>query len=216
MLKILLCGYGKMGKMVEAVIAEQDDMGLATIVSPSHNKSIHDVKVSFDVIIDFSVPDAIYEISQYAVAYKIPIVLAVTGYNDGQKQIITELAEKVPVFRTENLSYGIKIMKNLINTAVKYQYDNIEITEIHHNKKKDAPSGTAIALAKLIDENIPIHSLRLGNVAGEHTVSFALEDEIISITHTALSRRIFAQGALKAARFISNLPPGIYNMDNMP
>ena len=216
MLKILLYGHGKMGKMVEEIITEQDDMELVAIVSPSYNKSIYDITEAFDVIIDFSVPQAICEIAQYSKAYKTPLVLAVTGYNDEQERIIADLAEKVPVFRAENLSYGIKIMKNLINTAMQYRYDDIEITETHHNRKKDAPSGTALSLADLIGENIPIHSLRLGNVAGGHIVSLAMGDELITISHTALSRRIFAQGALKAARFITNCPPGIYGMDNIP
>ena len=212
MLKILINGYGAMGKVLEETVKTYNDIEIAGIC-----RNADDLRKSadFDVLIDFSVPDAIYKIAQYCTEKQKPAVLAVTGYSQEQEKIIEELSEKVPVFRAENLSIGINIMKKLIKTVSETLGWNAEIIEKHHIRKKDAPSGTALLLAENIKESIPIHSIRLGNIVGEHCIIFSQGDEILEIRHTALSKKVFAEGAVKAARFIVSAQNGMHNMENV-
>lgn len=212
MLKILINGYGKMGKILEETVKTYDDIEIVGIC-----RNTDDLRKSadFDVLIDFSVPDAIYNIARYCTEKQKPAVLAVTGYSPEQEKIIEELSKKVPVFRAENLSIGINIMKKLIKTVSETLGWNAEIIEKHHDQKRDAPSGTSLLLAEIINESIPIHSIRLGNIAGEHSIVFCQGDEILEIRHTALSKKVFAEGAVKAARFIVSAGKGIYNMNNI-
>ncbi len=212
MLKILINGYGAMGKVLEETVKIYNDIEIAGICRNADD--LHKT-ADFDVLIDFSVPDAIYNIAQYCTEKQKPAVLAVTGYSQEQEKIIEELSEKVPVFRAENLSIGINIMKKLIKTVSETLGWNAEIIEKHHIRKKDAPSGTALLLAENINESIPIHSIRLGNIVGEHCIIFSQGDEILEIRHTALTKKVFAEGAVKAARFIVSAGKGIYNMDNI-
>ena len=212
MLKILINGYGAMGKVLEETVKTYDDIEIAGICINADD--LHKT-ADFDVLIDFSVPDAIYNIARYCTEKHKPAVLAVTGYSQEQEKIIEELSEKVPVFRAENLSIGINIMKKLIKTVSETLGWNAEIIEKHHIRKKDAPSGTALLLAENINESIPIHSIRLGNIAGEHSIIFSQGHEILEIRHTALSKKVFAEGAVKAARFIVSAGKGIYSMDNI-
>jgi len=211
-LKILINGYGAMGKVLEETVKAYNDIEIAGICINADD--LHKT-ADFDVLIDFSVPDAIYNIARYCTEKHKPAVLAVTGYSQEQEKIIEELSQKVPVFRAENLSIGINIMKKLIKTVSETLGWNAELIEKHHIRKKDAPSGTALSLAENINESIPIHSIRLGNIVGEHCIIFSQGDEILEIRHTALSKKVFAEGAVKAARFIVSAGKGIYSMENI-
>jgi 4-hydroxy-tetrahydrodipicolinate reductase len=192
-----------------------------------------------DVIIDFSNPAAFDELISFAVEKKIPAVIATTGLSRGQKKILEQAAKTIPVFYSANMSLGINLLADLVKRTAKLveQSFDIEIIEKHHNQKLDAPSGTALEIADAInsvlrnkqkyvydrhsrrkerDRNeIGIHAVRGGTIVGEHTVIFAGNDEIIEITHTAMSKDIFATGALRAAEFIHGKKPGIYNMDDL-
>lgn len=187
------------------------------------------------VIIDFSLPSAIVGLTDYAKRYALPCVLAATGYDDEQLRLISDTAAKIPVFRSGNMSLGVCAVRAAarVLSDILEGYD-IEIIEKHHNKKKDAPSGTALALYESVrradselipdraalnrprkENEIGISSIRGGTVTGEHEIGFYGPDETVLITHRAQSRAIFAAGALKAAAFLKDQAPGLYGMDDL-
>ena len=201
-------------------------------------KSIKNVAKA-DVIIDFSHPSCLSDLLEYAVTTKTPIVVATTGLSDADIENVKSAAKAVPVFFTFNMSLGINLLIELSKTASKVLGDrfDVEIIEKHHNQKIDAPSGTAIMLANAINEvndgkytyeynrqarrekrdckEIGIHAIRGGNIVGDHEVIFAGHDEIISLSHSASSKEVFAAGAVNAAVFISDVKPGLYDMKNL-
>ncbi len=200
--------------------------------------SFKDVCEKPDVIIDFSNPVVLDDLIAYATEKKVPTVIATTGYTDAQIEKIKALSLIVPVFFAFNMSIGINVLESLAKKAATILGDyDVEIIEKHHNQKLDAPSGTAIMLANAINDargnsmiyeydrhskrqkrsanEIGVHSVRGGTIVGEHEVIFAGKDEVISIKHEAFSRDIFANGAIKAARFLSGKKPGLYDMNDM-
>lgn len=192
------------------------------------------------VIVDFSHHSAVDGILDYAVAGKIPAVLCTTGYTDDELKLIAEASKSIPVFRSGNMSLGINLLCELCKRAAKTlgaDFD-IEIIEKHHSQKLDAPSGTALMLAEAMSETLPyepeyvydrhsvrqvrgkeeigIHSVRGGTIVGEHEVIFAGPDEVITLSHSAQSRDVFARGALRAAAFLSaKTEPGMYSMSDI-
>lgn len=195
--------------------------------------------VSVDVIVDFSHPDALPQVLNHALSGKIPLVVATTGISEDQVAKLKEAAQSIPVLFSANMSLGVNLLLELAQKAAKLLYGNfdIEIVERHHNQKIDAPSGTALAIADAINQSLPekyryvydrhtrrvkrskdeigIHAIRGGNIAGDHTVIFAGNDEIIELRHTANSREIFGVGALKAAVFLHDKAPGFYTMKDL-
>ncbi len=194
-----------------------------------------------DVIIDFTTPVMTLSNLMIARNAKIPIVIGTTGLMDEEQRGIEASAKVIPVFASSNMSIGVNLLFRLVPelaSALGEDYD-IEIIEMHHNKKKDAPSGTARILAQKIAEakgkrikdigiygregnvgqrgknEIGIHAVRAGDIVGEHTVIFAGKHERIEITHRANSRDIFARGALSAAKYIADRSPGLYNMQDV-
>ncbi|MFV0559068.1 MAG: 4-hydroxy-tetrahydrodipicolinate reductase [Enterococcus sp.] len=198
-----------------------------------------EVKEDVDAIIDFSHYSVVPTLLDYAVEKNIPVVVATTGLEKQEQTLVVDASQKVPVFYSANMSLGINVLvKALQAISPSLEADfNIEIIEKHHNQKKDAPSGTALLLADGINEaleqkkdyiygrsgnenetpinELGIHAVRGGTIPGEHTVLFAGFDEIIELKHTALSRDIFANGALKAAEFLVHQTPGLYDMSNL-
>lgn len=189
-----------------------------------------------DIIIDFSAPEATMELLTFACNNNIPIVIATTGLSVLQTDRIHMASTNIPIFQSANMSLGINLMKRTVKKlAPALEAADIEIVETHHNRKKDAPSGTAKLLASAINESlgdtkkivygrtgkreaneIGISSIRGGNIPGTHTVYFFLENETIEITHTDHSPDVFAEGALKAAEFLLNKNErGLYGMDDM-
>lgn len=195
--------------------------------------------VTADVMIDFSHPSAMNQVLSYAISRKIPLVMATTGISDEQVVRLKEAAHHIPILFSANMSLGVNLLLQLVQKAAKLLYSNfdIEIVERHHNQKIDAPSGTALALADAINQALPekyryvydrhtkrvkrskdeigIHAIRGGNIAGDHTVIFAGNDEIIELRHTANSKEIFGVGALKAAVFLHEKEPGFYTMQDL-
>ena len=196
-------------------------------------------KEQADVIIDFSRPEALPQLLRYAQKNQVPMVLSSTGYNANDISAIEYASENVAIMRSSNMSVGINLLMELSKSATNILHSNfdIEIEERHHNQKVDAPSGTAIMLADAINQaaggdleyvydrhesrtarakrELGLHALRGGTITGEHTVVFAGSDEVIELTHKAYSRNIFALGALRAAKFIVNIPCGLYNMGSL-
>ncbi|MBQ2881918.1 MAG: 4-hydroxy-tetrahydrodipicolinate reductase [Clostridia bacterium] len=199
-------------------------------------KAIENVSVPVDVIIDFSHPSLLDGVLEYAEKHHVPAVLATTGLSEEQKRKIVKSSENVPLFFTANMSIGINVISELVKNAVSVlglDYD-IEIVEKHHRRKLDAPSGTALMLADaaasareipseyIYDRHsvrkprsvndIGISAVRGGTIVGEHDVIFAGEDEVITISHSAGSRKVFAVGAIRAALFINGKDNGLYDM----
>ncbi|MDE6294343.1 MAG: 4-hydroxy-tetrahydrodipicolinate reductase, partial [Clostridiales bacterium] len=190
------------------------------------------IDVDFDVIIDFSNPYLLSPIVALADKTHKPVVFATTGYNDSELHMIMLLSKKVPVFRSGNMSLGIAATKAAAVAAKAVLGDlfDIEIVEKHHNQKLDNPSGTALLLADALmprdsqvvnregkrnKGELGITSVRGGGVVGEHEIGFYGEDEIVTITHSARSRKLFAAGAYKAADFLLTASPALYNMDDL-
>ena len=197
------------------------------------------VKEKPDVIIDFSSADNLSSLLDFALSSSLPIVIATTGYSDEQIAEIKKASEKIPVFFTFNFSLGVNLLTALSKKAASVLGDSfdIEIIEKHHNQKIDAPSGTALMLADAINgvadnkysyefdrhsrrmkrpqNEIGIHSVRGGTIVGEHEVIFAGEDEVVTLSHSAYSKKIFANGALKAASFIKDKKSGIFDMNDI-
>jgi dihydrodipicolinate reductase len=192
-----------------------------------------------DVIIDFSNPAGLDGLIEYCLSTGTPIVIGSTGYNDAQTAKIKSAANQVPIFFTFNMSLGINLLVQLAKKAASIlgnQFD-IEIVEKHHNQKVDAPSGTAIMLADAINETldnskhfvydrhsrrqkrekteIGMHSIRGGTIVGEHDVIFAGHDEVLTLSHSAASKSVFAEGAINAALFLKDQPAGLYDMSKL-
>ncbi len=191
-----------------------------------------------DVIVDFSNPALLDSLLKYAVAHRMPAVICTTGYSEEQKKQIQAAACEIPVFYSGNMSLGINLIIELAKKAAAVFGDgfDIEIIEQHHNQKLDAPSGTALMIAEAISsvktdaeyvydrhacrkkrdkKEIGIHSVRGGNIVGEHEVIFAGQDEVLTISHSARSKTVFAVGALNAAVFLKGKPAGMYNMADL-
>lgn len=234
-MKIALVGYGAMGKIVKEMgqdkIAYSCDMD-----SNADIENLNQIKEEIDVILDFSNPANLDMIYEYAILKKLPVVFATTGYNVAQELKISELSKIVPVLRSSNFSLGVILMNKLVKQLTPILKDSfdIEIIEAHHNRKLDAPSGTAKMLldsvvevtgyhpvygrsgiAKRETNEIGLHSIRGGSIVGEHEVMYCGEDEIISLKHSAHSRKIFAKGALLACEFLQNQKPGLYDMEDV-
>ncbi len=234
-MNVALIGYGKMGRMVEDVCRAQTDIRIAGIVDEGHLPSLSRV-ASPDVAIDFSHPDNLLALLAAALEMQVPLVLGTTGLSAAQEESIREASRQIPIVRTQNFSVGVTVMRRIaaeMAAALGEEFD-IEITETHHRQKVDAPSGTAKMLLRAVDpqgghaprygregmvgargREIGVHSLRGGTVAGEHSVRFFGEQEELELRHRADSRRIFAVGAVKAARFVRQQPAGLYDMDDV-
>ena len=192
-----------------------------------------------DVIIDYSNPASLDGLLEYCLSTGTPIVLAATGYSDEQINKIKSAAEQIPVFFTFNMSLGINLLVQLAKKAASVLGDqfDIEIVEKHHNQKIDAPSGTAIMLANAVNETldnkyhyvynrhsqrkkrdkneIGMHAIRGGTIVGEHDVIFAGHDEVITLSHSAASKSVFAEGSINAAIYLSDKPAGLYDMSSL-
>ncbi len=248
MQKIIISGCcGHMGKVVAAICANDPDVevvaGFDLMAQPMDFPVFAnpaDCTVAADVVIDFSHPSALGPLLAYCVEHKMPIVLATTGYSDAQLTTIRETAEQIPIFRSANMSLGINVIMDLVKKAASLLGESwdVEVEERHHRRKLDAPSGTALMLAKAAADGLPyqpeyvldrhntrkprgsheigISSLRGGTIVGEHTVMFAGRDEVIEISHHAASREIFANGAVQAAKFLTQVEhPGLYDMQDL-
>lgn len=197
--------------------------------------SFWDVSVEAQVLVDFSSPLSLPDLLSFAMNRKLPCVLGTTGYSADDMDRIREAAKKIPIFQSPNMSRGVYVLKQLAAQAARLLggYD-IEIIEKHHNQKADSPSGTALSLldtvknsqsvpvfgregknAKRCPEDIGIHSVRGGTVAGEHEIGFYGNQEVVTLSHQAQSRIVFAAGALSSAAWLCGKGPGLYGMADM-
>ena len=235
-MNIILCGYGKMGVMLEGMALQSDDMSILGVVHPGLYDSALDVPGKADIIIDFSYPGNLEAILERARLDGAAVLIGTTGLSEAQLQKLRDASSELRIMHSSNYSLGVAVMKRAaarVASALGDGFD-IEIVETHHNQKVDAPSGTAKMLLQAVDPDdsyahvygregvtgargreIGIHALRGGTVAGEHSVFFFGTDETLEIRHSATSRRIFAAGAMRAARFVIGQPAGLYCMDGV-
>lgn len=247
MVKILISGVGgKMGKNVLDIVNSDPetkavcgvDINPPDIADFPVYKTLSEVKETPDVVIDFSSPVILDDLLSFAKAKKCALVLAVTGYTKEELEKINKASEETAIFKTANFSMGINLLVKLVKEAGEFlgeKYD-VEIIEKHHNRKADAPSGTALMLADSINEafsgkkeyvngrsgivgargsEIGIHAVRGGTIVGDHDVLFCGEDEVITLSHRASSKKVFANGAVRAAKFVSCKAPGMYDMKDV-
>jgi len=198
--------------------------------------SFEDVKETPDCIIDFSHHSATEAMLAYATSHNVPVVLATTGHDEREAALINEAAKHIPLFHSANMSLGIALLCELAKSCAKTFPDaDIEIIEKHHNRKLDAPSGTALLLAREIQKirehaffsfgrqgqakreknEIGVHAIRMGNIVGEHEVIVGTDTQTITLKHEAHSRSLFAEGAITAAAFVVTKPAGLYDMYSM-
>lgn len=249
MTRIMISGCnGKMGQVVTAMCAQRDGIEIAAGVDVHAEKKngypVYADPMEFpgqvDCVIDFSNPAALSALLAYCKKTGSAIVLATTGYSEEQLAEIQAASKELRIFRSANMSLGINVLLALVRQAAKVLGDtcDIEIVEKHHNRKLDAPSGTAVMIADAAAASLPqapeyvyerhsvrkprgrqeigISSVRGGTIVGEHEILFAGTDEVLEIKHTAYSREIFANGALKAAQFLADCEkPGLYNMEDL-
>lgn len=201
-------------------------------------KSFDEVDADVDAVIDFSSPACLESEMEFCLKHGVPAVIAATGYTQEQLAYIDECSKKIAVFRTANFSVGVNLLVKLVKEAAEFLGESfdIEIVEKHHNLKKDAPSGTALMLAdsanSAFEEKKPyvcgregnvgargreigMHAVRGGTIVGEHEVLFCGEDEIITLAHSARSKKVFAAGAIRAAKWLVGRPAGMYDMKNV-
>lgn len=249
MVNVIMHGCnGKMGRVITNLVEEDDNIQIVAGIDAYTGManeypvfaSIKECDVKADAIIDFSVTAAIDDLLDYAVSTKTPVVVCTTGLSANQLEKINEASKSVAVLRSANMSLGINTLMKLLRIATDVLADrgfDIEIVEKHHNQKVDAPSGTALALADCINQElnneydytydrstvrekrkkneIGISAVRGGTIVGEHEVIYAGTDEVIEIKHTAYSKAIFAKGAIDAAKFLANKEAGMYDMSDV-
>ncbi|MBQ6399273.1 MAG: 4-hydroxy-tetrahydrodipicolinate reductase [Clostridia bacterium] len=243
-MKIILVGYdGFMGREVRACAARASGAEIVCGVDPLAKGADPRCRASFDavseeadVIIDFSHHSLTGALMDFAEKRGLPVVLATTGQTEEEKARILAGAGRIPVFMAANYSLGIATLTDLVRRAAAlYPEGEIEIVEQHHDRKLDAPSGTALSLFKAVQEvrpearavtgrsgqgkrqpeDVGIHAIRMGNIVGIHEVMIGTQNERITLKHEAFSRGVFAEGSLKAAAFLIGRKPGLYDMKDL-
>lgn len=243
-MNIAVYGWGQMGKLLCDTIDKSKNLNLTGIIDafssgkdPRIVETLENLSVVPDVLIDFSHYSNSEKILPWITAHNVPTLIATTGHSEEELEKIKKASQVVPILKATNTSLGINLITELLETLVSSLEDwDIELIEKHHNKKIDAPSGTAQSLLEKINntltskreliygregisprkkEEIGVHVVRGGSIVGEHSVIFAGEDEVIEIKHEAHSKMIFVNGALKGATWLYNQNPGFYTMKDI-
>ena len=238
-MKIVVYGAGVMAQYVKESILNTGNefLGFIDPLGNGDYVTLKNTDIEYEGIIDFSHFSLLEEVLESAIEKNVPLLIATTGHSEEQLKKINEAADKIPLIKATNTSVGVSVLNEIVAYATKLlQGFDIEIIEKHHNRKIDAPSGTANTLLEIINENlkeeydtvygreghskrkekeIGMHSIRGGNIVGEHSVIFAKNDEIIEIKHEALSRKIFSDGSVKAIAYLKEKKPGMYTMKDV-
>lgn len=249
MVKLIMHGCnGKMGQVISKIVKEDPSVeivaGIDAYLGIANEypvfDSIEKCDIEADAVIDFSNAAAVDGVLDYCVAKQVPVVLCTTGLSEAQLNKVKETSKKVAVLKSANMSLGVNLLMKLLQDAAKVLAPagfDIEIVEKHHNRKVDAPSGTALALADSVNDalenayvynydrsqvrkkreknEIGIVAVRGGTIVGEHEVIFAGEDEVIEFKHTAHSKAVFGKGAVEAGKFLKGKGPGLYDMKDV-
>lgn len=249
MTRIIMHGCnGAMGQMIAGLVADDENAKIVAGVDINTEMkndfpvfaNIRDCDVEADAVIDFSHISCVENLLDWCAEKKMPVVLCTTGMTDEMLAKVEEVSKKTAVLKSANMSLGINMLLKILKEATAVLSPagfDIEIVEKHHRRKLDAPSGTALALADSINEElnneyeyvfdrstrrekrpkkeIGVSAVRGGTIVGEHDVIFAGEDEVITFSHTAYSRAVFGKGAIQAAKFLNGREPGLYNMSHV-
>lgn len=248
MIRILLNGCsGKMGTVISTIVEKFPSLSIVGGIDKFPNNQLNypiflqlsECTIEYDVLLDFSRPDALKELLEFSEKNNKPVVLCSTGYSEEDLALINQKSKVIPVFRSANMSVGINLINIILRKISPILFDNfdIEIIEKHHNQKVDSPSGTAVMLAESIKNSlkeetifvhgrdgiakrhhkeIGVHAVRGGNIIGDHDVIFAGDGEVIELTHKAISREVFAVGSLKACEYMAAISsPGLYSMEDV-
>ena len=239
MIRVIISGAaGHMGRIVAEKAAADPELEIAGSVDPYGEgmaKDLAECPADADAVIDFSNHLGTEALLTEAQRRGLPVVMCTTGHTEEERQRIFEAAEKIPVFFSANMSLGVAILMRLVKQAASQFPSDAEIVETHHRRKLDAPSGTAMSLARTIQEarpgseivcgrsgmakrqpsDIGVQAVRMGNIAGIHEVFFGTDTETLTLKHEAHDRGVFADGAIAAAKFIVGKDPGLYNMEDL-
>ena len=237
-MRAVLCGAnGAMGKLIDGILGSEVAGRVSIDGENNVPKTFEELgTVEADVVIDFSHHTAIADVLSYAEKIGAAAVIGTTGHTEAEKQLIDDAAQRIPVFYSGNMSLGIALLCSMTRQAVaRFPEADVEIVEIHHNRKVDAPSGTAKMLfeavkavrpnavehdgrsgeCKRTKDEVGISSLRMGNVVGVHEVHICTSSQTITLRHEVATRSMLAEGGVEAARFMVGKPKGFYNMTNL-
>ena len=241
MIRVIVTGaLGRMGRITTGKIQDAQDLSLAAGVDVLAQEgilsSLEEFKGEADILIDFSHHTAAPGIMQWAKNHKVAVIMCTTGHTEQEQQEIRSAADTIPVFYSANMSLGVALLAELAKkTAAAFPDADIEIVETHHNRKMDAPSGTALMLGRAVQsvrpnavfqlgrsgmgkrtaEEIGFHAIRRGNVPGIHEIIVSTDTQAITLRHEVYDRALFADGALSAARFLAGKAPGLYDMTDI-
>ena len=240
-MKVIINGIdGAMGQILARIVEQTEDMKLVAGITPTGAEGAYLTPSEYtgpaDVMIDFSHHEGTEAMMDYCTSRGLPVVVCTTGQTEDEMEMIAKASESIPVFKSANMSVGVALVAKVVNEiAGKFGNCDIEIVETHHNRKVDAPSGTALMLADAVKDARPelhynlgrsgnckrepneigINAVRMGNIVGTHEVMFGTNTQTITVTHQALDRALFADGAVDAARFIVGRPAGLYDMNDL-
>ncbi|MBP3895573.1 MAG: 4-hydroxy-tetrahydrodipicolinate reductase [Mogibacterium sp.] len=240
-MKVVINGIdGAMGRILARTIEQTEDMEVIAGITPTGADGAFlkpsDYTGPADVVIDFSHHEGTKDLMDYCTERGLPVVVCTTGQTEDEMGMIEKASESIAVFKSANMSVGVALVARVVNEiAAKFGKCDVEIVETHHNRKVDAPSGTALMLADAVRDARPelhyntgrsgnckrevdeigINAVRMGNIVGTHEVMFGTNTQTITVTHQALDRALFADGAVDAARFIVNKPAGLYDMNDL-
>lgn len=213
-MKIILSGYGKMGKDLEKELSKHQ----LYIVSPETKQNFEDVKEEVNLIIDFSIHTNIFEIKKYLQKNKsTKVIFGTTGYTFEELSIIEEIAKQHVVIKSSNYSKGVNILFALINKLSEFDLnkEDIYLLEKHHKYKLDTPSGTSKTIIESLNKPIQIECIKNGEIIGEHQLDIYLDNEMLTVSHRAFSRNIFSKGVMEVIHVIEDLKPGLYTLEDL-
>lgn len=216
---VIICGAGgRMGQLLVACAKKDPSLEITGTVGDGDD--LNDVISRADVVVDFTTPSASLPIAKIAAAHKKALVIGTTGHSETERTALQDAVRGIPVVFSANFSTGVNVLFYVTRLVAQLLKNaDVDISETHHTKKVDAPSGTAKRLQEILEavrqRDVPVHSLRIGDVVGEHTVAFTTPDERLELTHRAIDRATFARGALRAAQWVVTQKPGLYDMQDV-
>ena len=217
MIRMVLCGAtGRMGRAIKKLVSEEEAFAISHEVAPSLRTTFWSFNGEADVTLDFSTPAVLSEALSFCVTRKLPLVIGTTGHSEDVYGELEEAARHIAIIKSENFSRGAYVLGSLAKRAVQMLGDDydVSIVESHHRNKVDAPSGTAKRIAAMMGVPVQTHSIRGGGLTGTHEIFFDGANDRIVLSHEALDRRLFAIGALDAAKWILQCAPGLYGMED--
>jgi 4-hydroxy-tetrahydrodipicolinate reductase len=223
MMRVAIAGAGRMGRAIAAVLESQEDLELAGLWG--RGDDLDALAGDADVVIDFSLPDGTMQVLETVIAHGKPLVCGVSGLSDEQLARVDAASESIPLVYDRNMSLGIAVLaRSVRDAAASLGMDfDVEIAEVHHVHKKDAPSGTALKLGEIVAAargeegtgTVRFSSERRGEVPGDHEVTMSSPTECLTFAHSVTTRGVFADGAVRAARWVVDQPPGRYDMGDV-